>query len=313
MAFLSNLEQNQLVQINIVAGTSASAERLRCLRMIESRWGKGWFERIPPAIRPPVKEPREISRRLITLITANSRLVPSLDETIATWTKSVEARTDEGLRRQRRTRLPTKQHIISHDVESLVHGKKAEEYGRRVVEAHMPGLKEDRLELRPLHPPAPAPAQTAPAPKAKRKRTGGAGASAKRVRKGPAVAEDAVDDAEQEEGDVESDEDPFVLRESRSTGGECDGPALALIISKMITYLEEWNQTERCCDHCKLEADELKARIRGMRNPVVRLKEITLHSFGGMPASSLPMHSISPEKPTPRRRAVTVHDSSDVD
>ncbi|PPJ53243.1 hypothetical protein CBER1_11944 [Cercospora berteroae] len=142
----------------------------------------------------PIPTRRCARKSPVTWSRTSSRLVPSLDETIATWTKSVEARTDEGLRRQRRTRLPTKQHIISHDVESLVHGKKAEEYGRRVVETHMPGLNEDRLELRPLHQPAPAPAQTAPAPKAKRKRTGGAGASSKRVKKGPGVAKDAMDD-----------------------------------------------------------------------------------------------------------------------
>lgn len=166
----------------------------------------------------------------------------------------------------RLSRLPTKQHIISHNVGSLVHGKKVEEYGRRVAEADMPGLKEDRLELRPLHQPAPAPAQTAPAFKAKRKRTEEAGASSKRVKKGPAVAKEAVDDHQQEEDDIESDDDLFVLRERRSTGGQRDGPALALIISKMITYVEEWKQTERCCDYYKLEANELKARLRELRN-----------------------------------------------
>lgn len=307
-AFLNNLEQNSLIQINIVTGTSAYALRASCVRMIESRWGTDWFERVPQAIRPPVDRPTELSRSLLVLIAANSKSV-SLDDAIDAWAKSVQQRTDVGLRRQKRSRLPFDKHIVSSDIKTLIQNKKEEEDGRRAVESYLPGLNEDRLELQPLRRP---PAAAAPAPTAKRQRGSASLPRAKRVKVVPPVrtADDEDDGSETAAGDSG---DGLPLSQAGISETECDGPAFQLILSKLTSIMAKWRETERCCDRCQPLATEALARIRGLQQTAVRLAEVTDHSFDGLPVSSLPMHGISPEKASSRRRTVTVEDSSDVD
>lgn len=313
-AFLNNLEQNSLVQINIIAGTSAYAVRASCIRTIEEQWGVDWFQRVPQCIRPPVDRPIALSRRMLVLITASCKSGVGLDEAIAAWEKSVRMRTDVGLRREKRSRLPFAKHIVSSDIEALVRSDQEEEYGRRVVEAHLPGLKEDRLRLQSLRHEA---EPRNPAPKPKRRRSGATLARSKRVKAGPAAASDGADDSGDDDGattDARGDEGPARAMGSPTSvrDAECDGPALRAALSELVGALDEWKGMDRYCRSCEPLATEVMARVRGLRGAIAMLVEVREHSFYNPTASSRDPHDTPPQgRARVGRRSIVVDDTSD--
>lgn len=148
-AFLNSLDQNALVRINIVVGTSTDSAKRGSLAIIDGHWGPGWFEKIPDAIRPTCQRPDACPKRLLYQIAANCKKGHTLEEAIAGWQTSIYCRTDEEQRRQLRIRSPRTPYLITEDVASLNQTLRDEDQGRRTSEMYFPELEEDRLELMP--------------------------------------------------------------------------------------------------------------------------------------------------------------------
>jgi hypothetical protein len=50
---IRHLNGSDYVQANIIIGTSAQVAKRNCIRLVEEKWGAGWFEKIPGDMRDP--------------------------------------------------------------------------------------------------------------------------------------------------------------------------------------------------------------------------------------------------------------------
>lgn len=264
-----------VAQANIVIGASALRQRQSYIRLIEEAWRPGWFDNIPPSIRPPTwTRPDDMPRDVLVQITANAKQGIPIDTAIARWTEHIARRTDHGRRRREGIKGPTVPHLILSDIKRLNLPVEDADHGRRTSEMFFPeDAPLDRLEIKlatmksSARPDYSRAGQTASARKRKRGPAESGqlvrsedevrdddvwrwrdGMMAKRVKnqlitRPPTSEELALMDApptQPVEGTVSQQDNPLSDRTSLpATPFSCDGPGIALIFGKFVDMYQE--------------------------------------------------------------------------
>lgn len=149
------LDGSDYVQANIVIGTSAQAAKRNCVKVIDSSWGSGWFEKIPLAIKDPTwTRAEECSKRTLVQMAANAKQGISLEDAVESWTQAIHKRNDPVARRENNIRSKTTAYIMPNDVASLNRSAKDTDKAKRTSEMFFPDeVKEDRLRVELVPPP----------------------------------------------------------------------------------------------------------------------------------------------------------------
>jgi hypothetical protein len=95
---------------------------------------------------------------------------------------------------------------------------------------------------------------------------------------------------------------------------ECEGPAFAAAISKLLGLLSELENptytTARCCDQCRRPLQQAVHSLQRFLPPVITdLEEISTHTFSNKEALSTQDYGISPYQPYKQRSSIVVPDS----
>jgi hypothetical protein len=146
---VKQLDSSDYVQANIVIGTSAQAAKRNCMRVIDSSWGPGWFEKIPTAIKDPSwSRAEECSKRTLIQIAANAKQGISLENAVESWTQAIQKRNDPATRREQRSKSRVTPYVMPSDVALLNRVDKNADMGRRTCDMFFPKeAKEDTLRV----------------------------------------------------------------------------------------------------------------------------------------------------------------------
>lgn len=159
-----SLDRSDIVQANIIIGTSAQHTKRNCIGLIEKAWGPGWFEKIPQAMRHPTwLRPEECSKRLLTQMAANVKQGIMLQDAVPEWEKAIQQRNDYGARKALGIKSKATPHLIPSDIAKLNRDVGLENLGKRTSEMFSPlRAKEDRLEVQLIPPASTHPIATPP-------------------------------------------------------------------------------------------------------------------------------------------------------
>ena len=151
-----HLDGSDYVQANIIIGTSVQVAKRNCIRLIDEKWGAGWFEKIPSEMRDPTwVGPEGCSKRLLMNMAANAKQGFILEHVVEGWAEAVYRRNDFGERRRLGIRSKTTPYLLPDDVATLNKIAKDEDRGRRTSDTFFPGdAKEDRLRVEIIAPPS---------------------------------------------------------------------------------------------------------------------------------------------------------------
>ena len=146
---VKQLDSSDYVQANIVLGTSAQAAKRNYLRVIESSWGAGWFEKIPAAIKDPLwSQAEECSKRTLVQIAANAKQGISIEKAVESWTEAIHKRNNPATRREQGSKSRVTPFVMPNDVALLNQVAGNAQKGRRTCEIFLPeDVKEDRLRV----------------------------------------------------------------------------------------------------------------------------------------------------------------------
>jgi len=158
------LGNSDLVQANIVIGTSTQSAKRNCARMIAASWGPDWFQKIPTTIKDPLwSRAEECSKRTLTQIAANVKHGVTLEKAVESWTQAIEKRNDPAVRRINRSRSRVTPHLMPDDIAIL--NLAAEDQGAdgRAPEPLQPiETREDTLRVEVIAPSTPKPPPSRP-------------------------------------------------------------------------------------------------------------------------------------------------------
>ena len=151
---VKQLDGSDYVQANIVIGTSAQAAKRNCMRMIDSSWGPGWFDKIPISIRDQSwSRAEECSKRTLIQIAANAKQGISLESAVESWTEAIQKRNDPATRREQRSKSRVTPYLTPGDIALLNGVDKGTGMGRRTCDMFFPEeAKEDTLRVELLVP-----------------------------------------------------------------------------------------------------------------------------------------------------------------
>lgn len=356
-SLIQHLNGSDYVQANIIIGTSAQVAKRNCIRLIDEKWGAGWFEQIPNDMRHPSwGTPEGCSKRLLTEMAANAKQGYLLEDAIEAWAEAICRRNDYGERRRLGIKSKTTRYIIPEDVASLNRIANDEDRGRRTSDMFFPDeAKEDRLKVEIIAPTSASTKIATPpnytdgrrpnSTKTKRKRvqeveqeesgseeqwresTDGKWMT-KRVRNH--LVRKPVEEIPETEGSrpsspeqlqrdtsTQSSEQSSPTPQPTSRSMECEGPAFAAAIGKMLGLFSELKNpmytVTRCCDKCRGPLQRAVDCIQKDFAPIITdLENVSTHAFGDEEALSTQDHGISPYRPRKQRNPIIVRDDSDV-
>lgn len=347
------LDGSDYVQANIIIGTSAQVAKRNCIRLIDEKWGAGWFEKIPSDMRDPAwVAPEGCSKRMLMNMAANAKQGFLLQQAVEGWAEAIHRRNDYGERRRLGIRSKATPYLIPDDVATLNKIAKDEDRGRRTSDMFFPeDAKEDRLRVEIIAPPPTSKIATPPnyAEGSRPKAT--TATRKKRVRE-----EEQEEDASEEQWRESTDgkwmikrvrnhlirkpvEEILETESSRSSSPErhdgstrpsepstrptprpleCEGPAFGAGMRKMLGLFSELENpmytAARCCDRCRGPLQRAVESLQNYLAPIVTdLEDVSSHAFANEEAPSTQDHGISPYKPRKRRNPISVLVDSDVD
>ena len=350
---IRHLDGSDYVQANIIIGTSVQVAKRNCIRLIDEKWGVGWFEKIPSDMRDPTwVGPEGCSKRLLMNLAANAKQGFLLEHAVEGWAEAVYRRNDFGERRRLGIRSKATPYLIPDDVATLNKIAKDEDRGRRTSDIFFPeDAKEDQLKVEIIAPPSTSKIATPPnyAEGSRPKAT--TAARKKRVRE-EEQEEDTSEEQRRESTDgkwmikrvrnhlirkpveeileTESSQSSSPERHDGSTQPsepstrptprplECEGPAFGAGMRKMLGLFSELENpmytAARCCDRCRGPLQQALSCLQGYLEPIIDdLESISTHAFGDDEAPSTQDHGISPLKPHRQRNHVFLSDDSDAD
>ena len=109
------------------------------MRVIESSWGVGWFEKIPAAIKDlSWTQAEECSKRTLVQIAANAKQGISLEKAVASWTEAIHKRNNPATRREQGSKSRVTPFVMPNDVALLNQVAGNAQKGRRTCEIFLP-------------------------------------------------------------------------------------------------------------------------------------------------------------------------------
>ena len=345
--FLNSLDQNDLIKINIVIGTSTQVTRRRNIATIEEFWGVDWFQSIPKDLLPPnITSPEGLSKRVLYQMTANCKKKVPLLDAVQAWRSSMTKRLDPGRVpvHGQRTRLTP--YLLPDDIAGL-NRRPADQQGRRTTDMFFPEIQEDRLEILPLSTTY-RPLASRPIPASRGKSTLKQPSTRKRKRQnenddqrtsidgkwklkrvGKHMIREPVVDSNPSTPARQSDDDNLPPGLQQHGTMKCAGLGAANILLRILSTLREYSTSSEgeagepaldCCESCSPVLSEAHQAIERHIVPIIdKLKDINHHVASG---SVIPISSddgMSPDKhnhPHSNRRAsvsLFVSDNSDSD
>jgi hypothetical protein len=151
-----SLDRSDIVQANIIIGTSAQQTKRNCIGLIDKAWGPGWFEKIPRAMRHPTwARPEDCSKRLLAQIAANVRQDILLEDAVVEWEKAIQQRNDYGARKALGIKSKATPYLIPSDIATLNRVTRLENQGKRTGDGFFQSdTKEDWLQVQLVPPPS---------------------------------------------------------------------------------------------------------------------------------------------------------------
>lgn len=268
-AFLNSLDQNALVRINIVVGTSTDNAKRGSLTLIEKHWGLDWYDKIPVSIRPSPDGLHTCSKRMLGQIAANCKKGHSLTKAIAGWEEAIRRRTDETERKRLKIRSSRTKTLTVEDVATLNKPFRDEDQGRRTHEMFFPELEEDRLELMPTRldtlPPKSGPSYSKDSRPLKKRRRTTKGEQSDQTDQAKTGQEREADASrvvsKDDKWENKKVRDHLIRQPVENASSDtpskptttCDGEGVAAILVDLVGTLNlfcDKDKTSQCCDRC---------------------------------------------------------------
>lgn len=145
--FMASLSEQQAVRAFVIFGTSTQRDRDRYIAIIDAKWGRDWYNRVPDEIKPlkrgmRVIDKADLSKPILEQLVGNCRSDLTFEAAQTGWRKALHERTDPERRKSQGSRMLTTPTLITSDIESVNPLPIGLNKGRRPAERYAPDIKE---------------------------------------------------------------------------------------------------------------------------------------------------------------------------